>query len=327
MAAEPLRFALGDTVWTRALFDGSVGVADFPVELAKDVSLIDRLYGVRRGKFAGGDPAITDCILDRANRTADAPAIILPVFLISGFRHRTLLMRRHGPGPEALAGRVVCVPRILTPGSVWIRGLLADEFRIPREAIRWATVHGAENDAAWPYVYKRFDYPEGLEGVRAATQMLEAGDIDALVHPGVHEAHSLFGDDPMIQPTLARHPELWSPLGDPDAIADYYRRSGVYPLVHALAVQERVARDNPGLVDALVDAFQRARERAPTYMTPVERELEERQQQLLGVDPTEYWLGPGQRRALETVIRYLQEDGLIDRAPSLEELFPYHARE
>jgi hypothetical protein len=33
-----------------------------------------------------------------------------------------------------------------------------------------------------------------------------------------------------------------------------------------------------------------------------------------------------QRRSLETLIRYLDEDGLIQRRPSLEELFPFHAK-
>jgi 4,5-dihydroxyphthalate decarboxylase len=325
MAREPLRFALGNTVWTRALFDGSVRVEGFPVEFPTDISLTDRLYGVRRGAFAGGDPAITDCILDRVNEGAGERAVLLPVFLISGFRHRTLVMRRDGPRPEELAGRILCVPRILTPGSVWMRGLLHDEYGIGRDQIRWATVHSADNDADWPYVYKRFDYPEGLEGVRAATEMLNRGEIDALIHPGVHEAHSLFGGDLMLEPTLQRNPKLWSPLGEPERIADYFRRTQVYPLVHALAVQERVAQAHPGLLEALVEAFRWARERAPDYMSPAERELHRREQELLGTDPTAYRLGPTQRRALETVIRYLCEDGLLGRAPALIELFPADA--
>lgn len=324
MTTEPLRFAIGETWWTRALFDGSVAVDGFPVEFPRDVTLTDRLYGLRRGTFAGGDPAFTDCIIDHATDAAVQQAVLLPVFLLSGFRQRTLLMRKDGPRPEALAGHTVCTPRVLTPGAVWLRGLLQDEYGIRREQVQWVTAHAADNDAAWPLVQRRLGYPEGLEGVRAAAELVASGQLDALVHPGVHEAYSLFGGDQMVEATLQRYPALWSPLGQADRIVEYFRRTGVYPLVHGLALQERIAREHPGLPEALVHAFQRARERALDYMPAEARTLHLQERELLGSDPTRYELGMGQRRSLEALVRYLAEDGLIPRKPSLSELFPCH---
>lgn len=320
-----LRFAIGNTVWTRALFDGSVKVDGFDVELPDPVPLEDHLYGVRRGDFAAGDPTFTDCVLDRANGTDGEQTILVPVYLISGFRHRTLITRRNGPAVEDLTGRTLCMPRVLTPGGVWMRGLLQDEFGIQRTQVKWVTVHSADNDADWPYVERRLNYPEGLAGIRAAVGMVSKGELDGLFHPGAHDAYSMFGGDPMIGPVLQEYPDLWSPLGDPDRLVDYFRRTGIYHFVHALAINESVARAHAGLVDAIVTAFAAAREKAPNYMSTEQRSFHDRERTLLGCDPTAPELGALQRRSLETLIRYLDEDGLIRQRPTLDELFPFHS--
>jgi 4,5-dihydroxyphthalate decarboxylase len=256
-----LRFVIGNTHWTRALFDGTVKVDGFQIEYPEGWDLTDRLYGVREGRYDGGDPAITDIVRDKANGGGES-TLMLPVFLVSGFRHRTLIMRRDGVAPAELAGHTVCIPRVLTPGGVWLRGMLQDELGVRRDQVEWVTVHSIENDADWPYVRRRLDYPEGIEGVRVAVQMVKSGEFDAIVHPGVHEAHSLFGGDYMVEPVLRDNPDLWSPLGDPETIVAGFKRSQVYPLVHALTLRTQVVEENPGLVDALMDAFGKARERA-----------------------------------------------------------------
>ena len=176
---------------------------------------------------------------------------------MGGFRQRTLLMRRDGVAVGNLTGRKVLLPRVLTPGAVYVRGLLADEFGIAREAVEWHAIHGAEEDASWKWLKSRLDKPEGFEAVVAAAAMLNRGEFDALIHPGGHGFFSLFGGDQMIGGTLKGFPDLCEPLGNAEAIAAWFKKTKIYPTVHGLQLRNDCLDAHPGLADALVDAFSR----------------------------------------------------------------------
>ena len=148
---QSIRIAIGDNLWTRALVDGSVRVDGFAVEFHSKVTLPDRLHGVREGKWHGSDGTLTDYLLEKAGGLG-VPKVALPIFMLGGFRQRTLLMRRDGVAVEKLKGRKVLLPRVLTPGAVYVRGLLADEFGIARETVEWHAIHGAEEDASWKWL-------------------------------------------------------------------------------------------------------------------------------------------------------------------------------
>ena len=92
---QSIRIAIGDNLWTRALVDGSVRVDGFAVEFHSKVTLPDRLHGVREGKWHGSDGTLTDYLLEKAGGLG-VPKVALPIFMLGGFRQRTLLMRRDG---------------------------------------------------------------------------------------------------------------------------------------------------------------------------------------------------------------------------------------
>jgi len=108
-AGKPIRIAIGDNLWTRALVDGSVRVEGFPVEVHAKVTLPDRLHGVREGKWDGSDGTLTDYLLEK-DQAAGVPKIALPIFMLGGFRQRTLSRlprigaRIHGGSDDLLRG-------------------------------------------------------------------------------------------------------------------------------------------------------------------------------------------------------------------------------
>ena len=318
---KPVRIAIGDNLWTRALIDGSVRVDKFSVNFHAKVTLPDRLHGVRDGKWDGSDGTLTDYLLEK-DRDAGVPKIALPIFMLGGFRQRTLLMRRGGPSVKELSGRKVLLPRVLTPGGVYVRGLLAEEFGVAREKIDWHTIHGAEEDADWKWLKGRLSKPEGFEAVVAAAEMLNRGEFAALIHPGGHGFYSLFGGDAMIGGTLKRFPDLYEPLGDANEIAAWFRRAKIYPVVHALQLRRDRLEENPGLAAALVDAFTRAWKASESRLNAEERDFIDRERSLLGFDPYRYELGEVQRRTVEKLMDYLQADGLLGRRFTLTDLFP-----
>ena len=69
---EPIRIAIGDNLWTRALVDGSVRVDGFAVEFHSKVTLPDRLHGVREGKWDGSDGTLTDYLLEKDGGLGDS---------------------------------------------------------------------------------------------------------------------------------------------------------------------------------------------------------------------------------------------------------------
>ena len=218
------------------------------------------------------------------------------------------------------------MPRVLTPGAVYVRGLLADEFGIGRESVEWHTIHGAEEDADWKWLKGRLSKPEGFEAVVAAAAMLNRGEFDALIHPGGHGFFSLFGGDQMIGGTLKRFPDLCEPLGNAEAIAAWFKKTKIYPTVHGLQLRADCLDAHPGLADALVDAFSRGWAASEARLDGHERELIERERSLLGFDPYRYELGEVQRHTIEKLMDYLQADGLLQRRFTVEELFPFASR-
>ena len=317
----PIRIAIGDNLWTRALVDGSVRVDGFPVEFHSQVTLPDRLHGVREGNWEGSDGTLTDYLLEK-DAGLGIPKVALPIFMLGGFRQRTLLMRRHGVSVQELKSRRVLLPRVLTPGAVYVRGLLADEFGLRRDAVEWHTIHGAEEDAAWKWLKGRLNKPEGFEAVVAAAEMVSRGEFDALIHPGGHGFYSLFGGDQMIGGTLKRFPDLYEPLGDPSAIAAWFKKTRLYPIVHSLQLRADCLEQNPGLADELVAAFTRAWASSEARLDSKEREFIAQERSLLGFDPYRYELGEVQRRTIEKLMDYLEADGLLRRRFSMQELFP-----
>jgi 4,5-dihydroxyphthalate decarboxylase len=322
---KPIRIAIGDNFWTRALVDGTVRVEKFPVEFHAKVTLPDRLHGVREGKWDGSDGTLTDYLLEM-DAGAGVPKVALPIFMLGGFRQRTLLMRRDGVTVKDLRGKKILLPRVLTPGGVYVRGFLAEEFGIARESIEWHTIHGADEDAEWKWLKGRLNKPEGFEAVVAAAEMLDRGEFAAMVHPGGHGFYSLFGGDAMIGGTLKRFPNLHEPLGDPTAIAAWFKKARIYPVVHALQLGRDCLETNPGLAEALVDAFTRAWTASELRLEEKEQELIDRERTLLGFDPYRYGLGEVQRRTIEKLMDYLEADGLLGRRFTIKELFPFAAK-
>lgn len=96
---------------------------------------------------------------------------------------------------------------------------------------------------------------------------------------------------------------------------------------HTVVVRNDVLRSFPWVAVSMLRAFREAKECCyqrlsdprQTALAWVQDLLEE-QRALLGPDPWPYALDPN-RAALSTLIRYSESQGLIPRAPAVEELF------
>lgn len=251
----------------------------------------------------------------------DESVVAIPVFPSRSFRHSAIYIRPDGPrdDPRALAGGRIGIPEWSVTATVYARALLAHEYGVALEDIRW--VQGGTNE---PGRIEGIEItpPPGMtidpERERSLSEMLIAGDIDAIIAPHPPDA---FSDG------SGRIARLFS---DTAAVEeDYYRRTGIYPIMHAVALRGDVYREYPWVAANLVKAFTAAKERSlqraldanvPRSPIPWAAARASAAQQLFGRDLWPYGV-EANRPTLEAFLGYMHEQGLCARRLEPEELF------
>ncbi|MGH7831764.1 MAG: hypothetical protein ACREP8_16490, partial [Candidatus Binatia bacterium] len=321
--------------WTQALLDGKVRVDSFPVVFEPSVfdrQTSRRLRGEVEEKNAGTEQVLTDLIV-RIAAGKERSLVALPIFVTRGMVHRKLVMRRGPLSPRDLSGRMVGMGRVLGATSVFLRGLLEDEFGVKRSQTRWMAAEPITSDGAmdseWRYLTQR-------GGCQASELLswLSAEKLDALIYPGgagghwfnwVNEGTAGASPDPYgdLEEMVKKNRELSFPIGDVESHLRWFRGNQIYPLYHCLAVRREIAESDPGLCSALIAAFDQAATRAFDYMSATERSLCRREMEILGVNPNLCGLNSLNTKTVEKCIDYLGADGLLPRRPTVQEIFPF----
>ncbi len=181
------------------------------------------------------------------------PYVGVPVFPSRAFRHTAITVRRDRIRlPEDLKGRRVGIPEYQLTANVWARALLEDQFGVKPSDIRWVQ-GGIDQPGRIEKI--AFDLPadvriEPAPADRSLSDMLAAGEIDGLVAPRPPRG---FGTDPNIG---------WL-FEDPIAAAsDYFRATGIFPIMHVLGIRKTLVEAHPWLPAAVVKAFVRAKDLA-----------------------------------------------------------------
>ncbi len=235
------------------------------------------------------------------------PFTALPVFLVRGFHHGTILCNRKvARRPRDLEGKRVGVNRGYTVTTgVWARGVLADEHGVDLDRVTWV-LSGDEHVSE----YRPPANVVSLEPGETLEELLAAGELAAAI--GVEVDH------PDVGPLL------------PDAAEAGFaalRRRGHYPINHLVVVRDEVLDADPTLAASLFEAFaeakrryiERLREGRIEAPTPADR-MYARVLEITGADPLPYGIEPN-RQAIEELIGHALAQRILRRRPSLEELF------
>lgn len=289
MAAEPvaLRVALGAYPHTQALRDGRVASDKLRLDFAQ-VSPVNRAFApmVREGRFDVCELAIATALQAKAY---GKPIVVLPVTVAARFQEAALLCRVDSDvrGPADLEGRRVGVRAYSQTTGMWLRGILADDYGVRPEAMRWVTfedAHVAE--------YRDPPWAERAAPGKELLPMLRAGELDA----------AIVGNEVPDDPTLR------TVFPDPAAAgAAFLRRHGFVPVNHLVTVRRELADSRPDLVTELLRMFREAKAAAPA-------------QDGGGVDR----LPAGRaalRPAVELASRYVDEQGLLPRRLGADEFW------
>lgn len=320
MSKLQLSIAMGDYDRTRALSDGRVQIdgVDPVFMLLSPEEMFFR--ALRSRDFDITELSFSSYLVKHSR--GECPYIAIPVFLSRAFRHTSLYVRKDRiRRPEDLKGKRIGLPEYQLSANVWARALLQDDHGVRPQDVIW--VRGGIDQAGRPEKIKlelpadvRVEVaPEGM----TISELLDRGEIDAFMAPR-----------PPSQHILQKNPNIGWLFDDPAAAAkDYYRRTGVFPIMHLVGIRRELADQHPWLPAAVQKAFTLSKAVAlealsDTSATKVTLPFVEEQlkaaRETMGEDYWSYGVAPA-RKTLETFVRHHHSQGLSARQVAVEELF------
>jgi 4,5-dihydroxyphthalate decarboxylase len=309
----------------RAIRDGRLGLDGFDVRFQPGniYSLNRQVFGPQR-TFEVSETGLIPYVMRYANEDFRAYTLI-PVFISRTFRHRNIYVRtdRGIEKPEDLRGKRVATPGYAMSSHTWIRGILQDMYGVKPTDMQWVETTESSDGGKLSSDYGAFFLPEdfpiekGPEGVDES-EMIIAGDVDALVTAIEPKAYA------------DGHPKVRRLFSNVKATErEYFQKTGVFPIMHAVAVRKDFAEAHPNLPQALFGLYSRAKQAAYADLETVgvlrvtlpwaHQELEDTRA-LMGDNYWKYGV-EANRKELELVMRYTYEQGLVRRRLRVEEVF------
>ncbi len=315
-----LTLALGDYDHTRDLAHGAVrpeGIEltwlNLPVE-----EIFFRFIKFREWDLSEVSFAKYASLLSQDDRSL----VAIPVFVSRVFRLSSIYVRPDGPvrEPAELRGKRIGVPEWAQTAAIYSRGYIVHELGIPLTAIEW--VQAGVNQAG--RVEKvALKLPAGLRyravPERSLNDLLLAGEIDAMLSARPPAA---FADGSRRIVRLVTNYRA--------AEEAYFRRSGIFPIMHVVALRRDVFEAYPWAAMNLYQAFERAKQRSLDRLSDITAahaplawlgDYAAHLRELFGGDPWPYGLEPN-RRTLEAFLQFAFEHGVCHRPVAAEELFP-----
>ncbi|HAJ23031.1 MAG TPA: 4,5-dihydroxyphthalate decarboxylase [Rhodospirillaceae bacterium] len=252
----------------------------------------------------------------------DSPYVGIPAFVSRLFRHSGIYIRtdRGIDDPSKLKGMVIGLPEYQITATVWIRGILEDEYGVDVRSVKWK--QGGLEDAGRTE-RSNLDLPADIDltpipSDRTLSDMLASGEIDALISA---RAPSCF---------LKGAPNVGRMFPDYRAAEqDYFRNTGIFPIMHIIGVRRSIYEKHPWVAVNLYKAFLESKKLAMYELSQIGHlfvslpwSVMERDQTvaLMGEDFWSYGAHEN-KKVLETFLRYHHEQGLSKRLVGMEELF------
>jgi 4,5-dihydroxyphthalate decarboxylase len=311
-----LSLACGDYDRTRPLIDKAV--TPLGIELTCLPMPVEEVF-FRMARFREFDVAEMS-LGSYLVSMADGPFVAIPVFPSRSFRHSGIYLPVGSDvqAPADLAGRTVGVAEYQLTANVWIRGILQDRHGLPVTAVRYRTggLHEPGRPEKLAITLPSNVDIAGIAGNDTLSEMLAEGRIDALYTPRTPRSF-----------TDGRARRLF-----PDFKAEeirYWEATGIFPVMHVVVIRTEVYDRDRWIARSLFDAFEKARRlalegmgetAALRYMLPWLAADLEHAQRTLGTDFWTYGL-EGNELALDTLIRYAHEQGLIPEPCPARRLF------
>lgn len=241
------------------------------------------------------------------------PLVGIPVFPYRMFRHQFILVRSDSgiSRPEDLIGRRIGTPMYQTTTMLWVRGMLEDVYGVRASDVEWVT----DREELLPISPGGVSISPSHPG-STVERMFTRKELDALVL--IEEVP----EDLLARDGIERlFPDF------PGTEEDYYRRTGIFPIMHAVVMREDLYSAHRWLARSIFDAFVGSlgeaveRQRFPRVMNLAwAASYVERERRIFGGSPYVHGIAAN-AVALEAATRYAHRQGLTGRAMDLADIF------
>jgi 4,5-dihydroxyphthalate decarboxylase len=250
-------------------------------------------------------------------RDQGAAFTAIPVFPHRRFRHGYVVKRANAgiDKPADLNGKRVGLDTLQNSAGLWMRGILQDHYALDLKSVEWWCQEEEDvafTPASWMKVRR---VPAGKD----IDRMLLEGELEAAIYP--ETLPSVRSGSPKVGLLFPQVRE---------AEMDYYRRSGIFPIMHTVVIRRDLLERHPWLARSLYDALCEAKQRTLSNLTawpaalvtslPWQLAETEATVAVMGEDFWPYGVEPN-RSTLETLAKYHHEQGLSDRQVGVDEMF------
>ena len=310
VSTPTFKAAMADYDRIRPLMDGRVRPDGFDLDITTD----DIRQFCIRPVYEEFDIAEMSMSWYVATKARGEPCVALPIFPLRMAVLGYLYCHADAPysHPSELKGKRIGSPAFRYTVNLWLRGMLKEHYGLAPEDMSWVTNEEETNSYAVPDNVDVTILPD-----RSLGQALIDGEIDAIMAP---EPPQEFKD---------RHPGIRRLFTDARAEqAEYFTKTGIYPITHTMVVHEKLARDKPWLAPRLVETFRAAQRECDSYYADYPKRLSlpgaafllEEERRDYGDEPWSHGI-EGNRDTVETFVRYARDQGYLDRIIPIEEFF------
>jgi len=251
---------------------------------------------------------------------------LLPIFPLRVFRHKSVFIHADSgiKKPVDLKGKKIGTPGYSSSSLTWIRGIFQDEYGVSPKEIEWVIANKDSSAELAGKVSKQEQViPEGISinyGTpgKDESELLLSGEVDALFHA--------------VQPKafIQGNPKIIRLFKDSRSVEqEYFSKTGIFPIMHAVAVKKDLLENNPWLAGSIFNAYSESKTMNYNFMSklgwaydtlPWYGQEYDETKKIMGNNFWPYGIEVN-RKVLETICRYCYEQGLIKQKISFEDLF------
>ena len=256
----------------------------------------------------------------------NSPFVGIPVFPSRVFRQSAFYVRtdRSIHSPKDLEGKTVGIPEWAQTAGIYARGYLAEQCGVDISKIRWvqAGMNQPGRDEKVEFkLAKNISYEQRRDS--SISGLLLSGDIDAAISARVPDAFMQGGGK------IAR---LFPNYRGEEA--RYYAATGIFPIMHVIAMRRAVFERYPWVAMNLFNAFEEAKRRcleriddltASRIPVPWAAALSGEWSRNFGSDPFPYGL-EANRKTLDAFCRFAHDQDVTQRRLTPDDLFPKEVR-